>query len=361
MLSYVFWSLKQQKEYEEIGREEFENIHELFAAILSKVTAHLIKRGLYREYLDNTDNLTVLRGRINMPGTIKNKTAQKQLINCEYDNLSENNLLNQILKTTVILLIKHGDISSPKCREYINILKKEMLFFSEVEIIDKPKLIKWSDIHFHKDNLTYNFPIFICKLVIEDMLLTENGNYKMASFINEQRMSALYEQFIFEYYKKEWKNLKVGSPKIKWDLDYSDNNDRSDDNDLLPNMQTDVTLSYQNKVLIIDAKYYENITQKIFNKDKLHSNNLYQIFAYVKNYKTDDKASQDSPCEVSGMLLYAGTVDGIQPDNTYTMSGNKISVKTLDLNREFKEIQKQLDKIANDWINGSESNTQKSE
>jgi len=49
---------------------------------------------------------------------------------------------------------------------------------------------------------------------------------------------------------------------------------------------------------------------------------------------------------VSGMLLYARTVDEIQPDVDFLMSGNKISVKTLDLNKPFTNISRQLDQIA---------------
>lgn len=37
------------------------------------------------------------------------------------------------------------------------------------------------------------------------------------------------------------------------------------------------------------------------------------------------------------MLLYAKTDDAIQPDNSYIMSGNRISVKTLDLNVSFEK------------------------
>ena len=51
------------------------------------------------------------------------------------------------------------------------------------------------------------------------------------------------------------------------------------------------------------------------------------------------------------MLLYAQTDDEIQPNNTYMMSGNKISVKTLDLNCEFSEISAQLNKIISDHFN----------
>ncbi len=45
------------------------------------------------------------------------------------------------------------------------------------------------------------------------------------------------------------------------------------------------------------------------------------------------------------MLLYARTDELIQPDNIYQLSGNRISVKTLDLNQAFSEIAKQLNAI----------------
>lgn len=77
----------------------------------------------------------------------------------------------------------------------------------------------------------------------------------------------------------------------------------------------------------------------------LHSSNMYQIFTYVKNKDTE---FGDKPHKVSGMLLYAATDEAIQPDNSYQMSGNKISVKTLDLNRDFSEIAAQLNAIVDE-------------
>lgn len=52
--------------------------------------------------------------------------------------------------------------------------------------------------------------------------------------------------------------------------------------------------------------------------------------------------------KVSGMLLYAKTNEELVPDNVYQMSRNQISVKTLDLNQEFSEIEKQLKQIVKD-------------
>ena len=46
------------------------------------------------------------------------------------------------------------------------------------------------------------------------------------------------------------------------------------------------------------------------------------------------------------MLLYAATDEDVQPDFTYRMSGNRIGVATLDLDRPFEDIRAQLDGIA---------------
>jgi 5-methylcytosine-specific restriction enzyme subunit McrC len=83
--------------------------------------------------------------------------------------------------------------------------------------------------------------------------------------------------------------------------------------------------------------------QSHFDTMTIHSHNIYQIFTYVKNKETQLK---DIRHEVSGMLLYARTNEAILPNNTYRMSGNKISIKTLNLNCDFSEIAKQLNDIA---------------
>ena len=114
-------------------------------------------------------------------------------------------------------------------------------------------------------------------------------------------------------------------------------------------MQSDIHLQRGNTVLIIDAKYYSHTTQVQFDKHTLHSNNLYQIFTYVKNrsYQFGEKENT-----VSGMLLYAKTEEEIQPDNVYQMHGSQISVKTLDLNLPFAEIASQMDRIVETHFSG---------
>lgn len=330
MLAYAFTAMNQIG-YEEISAEKFDNLHNLFAAILAKGIGRQLKQGLYREYESREENLTVVRGKINMSGSIRNKIERRNLLYCEYDELSENNLLNQILKTTAYILLKNAKVEE----KYKTDLKKEMLFFSSVDIID-PFLIRWSSIRFQRNNNSYRILISLCQLVLEGMLMTtEEGTYKLANFLDEQRMCRLYEKFILEYYARECPQIKASASQIPWALDDGIGT-------YLPIMQSDIMLTKGSQVLIIDAKYYTHTMQTQYDTSTIKSENLYQIFTYVKNKEAEFK---EKPHKVSGMLLYAKTDEQIQPDEDYMMSGNKISVKTLDLNCEFKQLSNQLNKI----------------
>lgn len=335
MLSYAFTELKQGG-YEDIAAEEFENVHNLLAAILMKGIGKQLKQGLYREYLNHKNDVITVRGKIDIPGTISHQMTRKRMLTCEYDELSENNLLNQILKTTILLLLRHSRVD----QKYKDNLKKEMMFFSNVDVLE-PKLIRWSAIRFQRNNSTYRMLIGLCQLILEGMLLTtDSGERRLASFFDEQRMNRLYEKFIFEYYTKECPQVKAAAAQIPWALDDSIGT-------MLPIMQSDIMLTKGNKVLIIDAKYYTHTTQTHYDVHTLHSGNLYQIFTYVKN---KDVEFGNRPHTVSGMLLYAATDEAIQPDNSYQMSGNRISVQTLDLNQDFAKISKKLDTIATEYL-----------
>ena len=231
-------------------------------------------------------------------------------------------------------MLRHSRVS----QKNKNDLKKEMLFFSNVDTIE-PNSIRWSVIRFQRNNNTYRMLLSICQLILDGMLLTtDSGDYRLASFVDEQRMNRLYEKFILEYYAKECPQVKATASQIPWALDDGIGT-------MLPVMQSDIMLTQGSRVLIIDAKYYTHTTQTQYEVHSLHSGNLYQIFTYVKNKDTE---FGDSPHTVSGMLLYAATDEAVQPDNSYLMSGNRISVKTLDLNRNFLDISAQLNAIVDD-------------
>ena len=62
--------------------------------------------------------------------------------------------------------------------------------------------------------------------------------------------------------------------------------------------------------------------------------------------KNKDTELFGQPHEVSGILLDARTDEDVYPENEYRMSGNRIGVRTLNLDSDFEDIKAQLDGIA---------------
>lgn len=76
---------------------------------------------------------------------------------------------------------------------------------------------------------------------------------------------------------------------------------------------------------------------------------LYERFVLEYCRREHPELSADAPA-VSGMLMYARTDEAILPDGDYLMSGNPISIRSLDLSREFEDVRQQLGAVAEEWF-----------
>jgi 5-methylcytosine-specific restriction enzyme subunit McrC len=334
MLSYAYQSL-QQRNFDEIVTESFENVPDILAAILAIGISAQLKHGLSREYIEEQDSLFTLRGKIYIKESLRLKMRNDHKLVCRFDELSENHYMNQILKTTSLYLIHDESVQ----RKNKDALKKSILFFSKINQLE-PSAINWNSFHYNRNNASYLMLMNICYMILHELLLTtEKGKQKLAAFLDDREMSKLYERFILEYYKKEHPRFNPASKEIKWNTTGAA--------DYLPKMQSDTMLiadGNKKKKLIIDAKYYGQILQTWHDAETIRSNHLYQIFSYVKN---EDK---DNTGLVDGLLLYAKTDDCKIPNSIYNLGGNQIGIQTLDLSKDFLDIKRQLNSIVNEWV-----------
>lgn len=330
MLAYAFRTLKPEG-YQNLSDEAFDNVHSLVAAIFSQGLAIQIKRGLHREYIRRNEVASAPRGKIIHSETMRLYPINKT-VSYEADDFSEESYFNRILKTTAEIMRKCDDVKE----ETKKALKKSLLFMSAIETLPVNQ-IQWRRLSFNRNNQSYKMLLNLCYLYIEGLILTEqNGKIRFMKFIDDQKVSKLYEKFILEYYRRHFPCLHPSASEIEW---------VSDDNMIgfLPRMKSDITLHFRDKILIIDAKYYGKSMQSNFNVKTVHSNNLYQIFTYVKNKDVTQSGN------VSGILLYAKTDEEITPDFDYKLSGNSIGVHSLDLNIPFDEVGAYLDQIVISW------------
>lgn len=331
MLAYAFQELRQNN-YAEITSEDFTDIYDLFAEILIRGVSYQLKQGLHREYVEKNESLQTVKGKIDMRGTIANKMRNIQRIACDYDELSENNIYNQILVTTASILTQHTDVKKEKKSK----IKQLMLFFQNVQPIDV-HAIRWNALRFDRNNRNYRMLLYLCYFIISEWVMTtENGKFKMREF-SDDHMCRLFEKFVLAYYKKHHPELKPCAAQIDWNIEIEQST-----TNILPIMQTDILLTMEERTLIIDTKYYAQSMQLQYNKATIHSNNLYQIHTYVTEYDEEHKGNVD------GMLLYAKTQEEIVPDGQIKRKdGNFIYFRTLDLNTDFDAIKERLDSFVN--------------
>ena len=93
--------------------------------------------------------------------------------------------------------------------------------------------------------------------------------------------------------------------------------------------------------MIIDAKYYKEALAEYYDQEKIHSQNLYQIFAYLKNIEAKDDISK----RCTGLLLYP-TVDK-EINLNYIMSGHKLMIRTINLDQPWQKIHGSMLEILN--------------
>ena len=334
MLTYAFQDLRQNN-YDDIAGEEFDNILDLFAEILFRGISLQLKRGLHKDYVPEAEDIPTVKGKINLNETIRLRLQRRKLVSCEFDNFTEDNPHNQIIKSTLSLMISSGEVKSLRKRR----LRSLLLNFTGISEFDLNNA-KWSEIKYDRNSSTYRMLHNFCYFVVKRLLLTtQSGPYKTKSF-EEELMSRLFEKFVLSYYRRHYPQYSARSAKVEWNIDVEEST-----LPLIPEMRTDIMLTFPERTLIIDTKYYGQSMQINMDKATVRSNNLYQINSYVLH---EDRLHSGN---IDGMLLYAKTQEAICPDGLMKLNdGNIIYFRNLDLNQDFGNIKHQLDALISNYI-----------
>jgi 5-methylcytosine-specific restriction enzyme subunit McrC len=330
MLSYAYRSL-QEKGYESVAAEEFGNTQDLLATIIVRGTANQIRRGLHRDYVAHEETVAGVRGQISVGATVKRLSHIQGRLVCRHDEFTEDSAHNRALKATMAMFLRYGRLR-PEIREA---LRRLLGYFGRVGDVEL-STIRWDTITFHRNNASYRMLLGICRLAVQGLLLTtRTGEHRLAAWFDDSQMYSLYERFVREYYRQHHPELAPRVTTVEW------NAKRRGGTTDLPVMRTDITLTSGERSLIIDTKYYGRTIQGLGRRGRatLISENIYQMFAYVKNC---DRAGSGN---VAGALLYAKTEESVTPDDDFDMDGSLISLKTLDLGGDWRAIVAQLEDL----------------
>lgn len=334
LLCYA-WNKLDEGEKVSVGISDYRHAIDLFTRVLVNGCHHILKRGLDRGYVSYSNEYPGIKGKVNFGATINRNLFEQGKAVCEFDEFESNILQNQLLKGTLLRLTKVLTLDSRLRKEVWTMYFR----FSNIDDVSM-SLSQFNQVRIHRNNAHYSLSLNVCKMIIEYTSLNEDtGTYIFQDFIrNEKAMAKLFESFVRNFYQKEQAEYKVSSPKIPWGVRELDTSDLG----LLPEMQTDIVLESKERKIVIDTKYYsQTVATNRFGTNKFHSNNLYQVYSYLRNL--EEESTNKLNKEAEGVLLYP-TVNQ-EYDHSYLMAGHRIRLVTVDLSRDWKYIANRLKSI----------------
>lgn len=334
LLCYA-WDKLDEKDRVSVSVDNNTELIDLFAKVLANATKLLLKRGIDKSYVDHTEEIVGLKGKVELGQTLKANLLYKQRTICTYDKFSSDIITNSILVSTISRLVRTRGLDKVLNRELV-ILNRALSDIPQIEITSST----FKQVRLHRNNRFYGFIINVCQIIHESTLPTEEkGIYSFSDFSrDDKKMNQLFESFIRNFYKIEQRKYTiVKKERISWQFDCTD----SESNEHLPIMETDITLENDTEKIIIDAKYYQESMTVNFGNEKIKSANLYQLFSYLMN----QRGASPKNSKATGILLYP-TVN-TEYNFSYQYQEHPIQIRTINLNQDWRKIYQRLMEIIN--------------
>jgi len=335
LLCYA-WNRLEEANVVDVSSEDATSLLNLFARVLVSGTRHLLIRGLDRGYIDHKEGIRGVKGKIDFSSTIKRQLMVNSKLCCSFDELSYDVLHNQILKSTITKLANSANVDKDK-REELADIDRRLRAINDLPL----SATLFSRVQLHRNNAFYGFLMDVCEMIYNYYLVSEeSGDSRFRDFIRDKdKMPKLFEEFVRNFYKTEInKNYDgysvIGAEYIDWDASEKKGSDIA----FLPKMLTDVSIKTPSEYLIIDTKFYKDIMAGRYD-DKVRSDNLYQLFAYLKNITKRGESYR----RCRGVLLYPTVKQDV--DLRYEIQGHEIQIRTIDLSKPWRQIHRDLLKL----------------
>ena len=326
LLSYA-WDHFQAGEQADLSHEDCPDAANLFALLLSGGLRQLFRRSVERSYVLESDETPRVRGRIDVPVSVRRLGHRRGRLVCEYDELSRDILPNRILRTCVDRLLA----------ETLTTENKHALRLCQETLSDvRPMRLTAAAFHhvqFHRNNRLYRFLLNLCALIHRCLLPSEQrGHSRLQSLLHdEMKLHGLFEKFVRSFAVRHCRGAKVGAPHIAWEAEYH----TPDAESVLPGMHTDLTVEWPARRVILDCKFYGDALTSHRGGSRLHSGNLYQLMAYLKN-----QAVKPGWETVEGILLYPAVSHAL--DHRYTLLGHRVRIASVDLDQPWHAVHAML-------------------
>ncbi|NPV50675.1 MAG: hypothetical protein HPY60_05700 [Candidatus Methanofastidiosum sp.] len=215
-LFYMLSFLKSEEELlmdPEISIEikEGVNFFDIIGRLFLNELEAIVEKGLLKSYVEKHENLNYLKGKLSIKGQMKNHIDSRPNFSCIYDDLTFNNLENQIVLRSLNLLTPLIRFNQPLKSELIRyeFILKDIVDLTNVSPLD------CDSICFNRLNDYYSAIIQFSKLILEEKFIRSIHKGESRGFNFIVNMNKVYEDFITEIVKdvvkKEFSDYSITS------------------------------------------------------------------------------------------------------------------------------------------------------
>ncbi|AWO88393.1 MULTISPECIES: McrC family protein [Bradyrhizobium] len=172
-----------------------ENILEILIRLFASKLTDLVRQGMPRRYLESEEDLLSLRGRLNVTRQFTTFAATPQKLACQFDALSPDISLNQIMKAAVRRLA-----SVSASTENQRLLRELAFIYADISPVRVPAL-RWDDLVLDRTNSRWRELVRLAKLLLGDRFQTTSaGSGRGFSLLFE--MNTLFEEYVARMLKR---------------------------------------------------------------------------------------------------------------------------------------------------------------
>lgn len=321
--------------------DELSSAQDLLGKLLADGVHHLIRRGIDRGYLERREDLAGIRGKLAVGETTKRALRSRGRAVCDFEELSLDILPNRILRTSLVALrrlgLQRGDAGTgldAKVYAEVAVACRSLSSISTVPRLDRRT---FGLVQIDRSRRLYQFLLSVCRLLHDHLFVDEgSGVTHFRDFRRDRaQMWALFESFVTGFYRREQNAFHVnrGGRRINW---WDAGAVTDDDRGKIPAMEADLLLDGPVRRIIMDTKYYAEALGGRHGASKLHSNNLYQLLAYLRNRQ----ATKPTGARHEGILLYPEVDTPVAAD--IRLEGFRIQARTIDLSQDWRFIHRDM-------------------
>ncbi|MGV4792979.1 McrC family protein [Rhizobium sp. F40D2] len=162
---------------------------EILIRIFCDKLTEAIRRGMPRRYLGHEDDLSALRGTLDVPRQFTRHASNPGRLACRFDDLSQDIALNQIMKAAVAHVLRMSRSAANQQR-----LRELAFVYADISDVPVPAL-NWREVIIDRTNRAWQELFGIAKLFLRSQYqTTSSGSGQGSALLFE--MNALFEEYV---------------------------------------------------------------------------------------------------------------------------------------------------------------------